>query len=206
MRRFESLPAIRVAILAAQLTAILGSMCGCQGSSSASKNRSTSSRPKIEHVGRLDVQDEDGTTKKIQDYAEGKILVVVVSRGYHGSVCPFCCAQTQSLAKDYSKIEALGGKVLVIFPVEKPSEKVFSSELVDMARIVLKSDSAPMPFPIAYDVQLSAVDQLGIRAQLAKPATYIIDRQGKLRYSYVGSDPADRPNVNTIIKQLQAIQ
>ena len=119
MRRFRSLRATYfpnnspqlIAILA---TVILGSIWGCESSSISSSSQSRLSRPKIEHVGLLEVQDENGTTQRIQDYADGKHLVVIVSRGYHGSVCPFCCAQTQSLASQYSKIEELGGKVLVV--------------------------------------------------------------------------------------------
>ena len=55
------------------------------------------------------------------------------------------------------------------------------------------------------DVELRAVDQLGIRADLSKPATYIVDKQGQVRFAYVGATIADRPSVQSMLEQLAAI-
>jgi peroxiredoxin len=55
------------------------------------------------------------------------------------------------------------------------------------------------------DVELKAVDQLGIRKDLSKPATYVIDKEGKLRYAYVGKTLADRPSVKAILAELDQI-
>jgi peroxiredoxin len=160
----------------------------------------------VESIGDLDVSEEDGTARKIKDYSGDDKLVVVVSRGYFGDVCPFCCAQTQSLASRYSDIENQGARLVVVFPVQQVSDQVHAGQLVEAARIELNDPQAEFPFPIAFDVQLRLVDQLGIRALLAQPATFILDRQGKVSFSYVGRDPADRPNVETIVTQLQAIK
>jgi peroxiredoxin len=59
-----------------------------------------------------------------------------------------------------------------------------------------------VPFPVLLDVQLQAVDQLGIRKDLSKPATYIVDRTGEVRYAYVGNHLADRPSVQAVLQQL----
>ena len=62
-----------------------------------------------------------------------------------------------------------------------------------------------IPYPIFLDINLQTVDELGIRADLAKPSTYIIDRQGKVRFAYVGESIADRPTVDSVLKQLSRI-
>lgn len=60
-------------------------------------------------------------------------------------------------------------------------------------------------FPVVLDVELKAVDRLGIRKDLSKPATYIIDRDGRVRFAYVGANIADRPGVDAIVAQLDQI-
>ena len=54
-------------------------------------------------------------------------------------------------------------------------------------------------------IDLTAVDALGIRADLSKPATYILDKQGEVRFAYVGRDLADRPSVKALLDQLDQI-
>ena len=55
------------------------------------------------------------------------------------------------------------------------------------------------------DVELKAVDHLGIRKDLSKPATYILDKQGQTRFAYVGATLADRPSVQSMLEQLATI-
>jgi len=65
-----------------------------------------------------------------------------------------------------------------------------------------KITNEEIPYPILLDINLSSVDQLGIRSDLAKPSTYIIDREGRVRFAYVGESIADRPTVDSVLKQL----
>ena len=55
------------------------------------------------------------------------------------------------------------------------------------------------------DVQLKVVDQLGIRKDLSKPATYILDKEGQTRFAYVGESLADRPSVKALLEQLDLL-
>ena len=63
-----------------------------------------------------------------------------------------------------------------------------------------------IPYPVLLDINLTGVDQLGIRAELAKPSTYIIDREGRVRFAYVGESIADRPTVDSVLKQLAQLK
>ena len=56
-----------------------------------------------------------------------------------------------------------------------------------------------------HAVELKAVDHLGIRKDLSKPATYILDKQGQTRFAYVGDSLADRPSVKALLEQLDAL-
>ena len=56
------------------------------------------------------------------------------------------------------------------------------------------------------DEELAAVNRLGIAAQLAFPSTFIIDKQGQVRLSYVGADPTDRPSIKALIAKLDGLR
>lgn len=56
--------------------------------------------------------------------------------------------------------------------------------------------------PVALDVSLIAVRQLGIEDNLAKPTSLIIDKAGVVRYAYVGKTIADRPSVKDLLNEL----
>ena len=58
-----------------------------------------------------------------------------------------------------------------------------------------KITNEEIPYPILLDINLSSVDQLGIRSDLAKPSTYIIDREGRVRFAYVGESIATAPQL-----------
>ena len=59
---------------------------------------------------------------------------------------------------------------------------------------------------VLVDRDCSACDRLGIRADLAKPSTYILDTRGKLVYAYVGVTTSDRPSLKAILAQLDQAQ
>ena len=49
-----------------------------------------------------------------------------------------------------------------------------------------------------------AVELLGIRKDLSKPATYILDGEGRVRFAYVGNSLADRPSVKALLETAAA--
>ena len=50
-----------------------------------------------------------------------------------------------------------------------------------------------------------AVNFFDISDALAFPSTYVIDKEGKVRFAYVGSSPSDRPSLKALLKQLDDI-
>ena len=54
--------------------------------------------------------------------------------------------------------------------------------------------------PLALDVSLLLVRALGIEDNLARPTSLLIDKQGLVRYAYVGETIADRPSVNDLLQ------
>jgi peroxiredoxin len=81
-------------------------------------------------------------------------------------------------------------------------EKV--QDFIRAAREVLEQEGpGALPFPVLLDVSLRNVDAFGIRGDLSKPATYVIDRAGTVRYAFVGDQPHERPDVETVLAEVR---
>ena len=63
------------------------------------------------------------------------------------------------------------------------------------------------PFPILSDSDRAAINAYGVLAEnnIAKPSTFIIDKNGVIRWKYVGST-GDRPEPETVLQQLQDLE
>jgi peroxiredoxin len=124
-----------------------------------------------------------------------KPVVVVVMRGFSGQVCIYCASQTAAIANAYQRFTAAGADVVVVYP--GPTEAVPA-----FIQAVQSLRQKPAPMPIGLDVSLLLVRSLGIEANLAKPTSLILDRNGIVRYAYVGANMADRPSVEDLLKAL----
>ncbi|MDE0866478.1 MAG: redoxin domain-containing protein [Rubripirellula sp.] len=145
--------------------------------------------------------DTEGNEVKLDDIMTRDYLVLVITRGWYGGVCFYCASQTSRWARRFDELEPYDAQLAVIFPTESSEDSGKIEELNGR----IKNGQIPnesIPYPILLDINLSSVDQLGIRADLAKPSTYIIDREGRVRFAYVGESIADRPTVDSVLKQL----
>ena len=66
-----------------------------------------------------------------------------------------------------------------------------------------------LPYEIYYDVdsrlprELDLLDDHPESKVLAKPSTIVIDREGRIRYAYVGEHRADRPAAETVLDEVR---
>lgn len=152
--------------------------------------------------------DQDGEETRIGDLAGEKNLVVVVTRGYPGEICPICSTQVARLMDGYEEIKKLNAEVVVVYPVETNDDsKTLDDFVAEVKKKVVAEDSPDrVPFPVLLDAELKGVDKLGIRKDLSKPATYVVDTAGEIRFAYVGKTRSDRPSMLAIIKQLEKLK
>lgn len=153
----------------------------------------------------LEFTQPDGEQVSLQDFVGDKDVVLVVTRGNTGAICPYCSTQTARLIKSYDEFVQRGAQVVVVYPVEAESDSSKLDAFLSASRDKLEDPNRPVPFPVLLDVELQAINQLGIRKNLSKPATYIVDRSGEVRYAYVGGHLADRPSVAALLKQLDQL-
>ncbi len=163
-------------------------------------------------VGSLQFTDINGQPTDLTQFLGKKNVVVVVTRGntsggggagYYRNICLYCATQTSRLITNYESFRERDAEVVVVFPLKQLEDR---GSLADLREAIRREGTAEEPpFPLVLDVELQAVDQLGIRADLSKPATYIVDKQGQVKFAYVGANMIDRPSVQSMLDQLAAI-
>jgi peroxiredoxin len=149
----------------------------------------------------LSFVDSEGQPIDLTQYRGHKKVVLVVLRGMPqspgGVFCPSCLAQTGSLLANQQAFRGRGAEVLVVFP--GPTDRL--GEFLQKARSQTPGEPG-RAFRVLLDRECAACDRLGIRDDLAKPSTYILDTKGNLVYAYVGVTSTDRPSVKAILAQL----
>ncbi len=153
----------------------------------------------------LDFVDADGNKVDLTQYRGKRKVVLVVLRGVarseRGGLCPTCLAQTGSLMANREEFARRGAEVLVVFP--GPSERL--PEFLERAKTMTPGEP-DKGIRVLLDRECTACERLGIRDDLAKPSTYILDIHGKVVYAYVGETSTDRPSVKAMLAQLDAIE
>lgn len=148
----------------------------------------------------------DGKETRVSSLQGDKHLILVVTRGNTEPICPYCSTQVADYIRSYDAIAGKNAQVVVVYPIEKLSDQQRREAFLGKARELLKDPNRPVPFPVLLDVELKAVDKLGIRRNLAKPATYLLDRNGRMQFAYVGNENlADRPSVQAMLQELDKL-
>ncbi|MEU3177257.1 peroxiredoxin-like family protein [Streptomyces albidoflavus] len=142
----------------------------------------------------------------------------VVLTFYRGSWCPYCNIALRSLQQNLDGITARGARLVAVSP-QTPDESLSLTEKHDLAFDVLSdigSDTARQ-YGLAFDLpdDLAAVyDGFGIDLQrvnaghsrtLPLPATYVIDRDGAVRWAFVTTDYTTRAEPADILTALDAL-
>lgn len=142
----------------------------------------------------------------------------VVLSFYRGAWCPYCNIALRSLQQHHEAITARGAHLVAVSP-QIPDESLTLTEKHDLAFDVLSdigSDTAKQ-YGLAFDLpdDLAAVyDKLGFDLQrvndghprtLPLPATYVIDRDGVIRWVFVNADYTTRAEPADILAALDAL-
>ncbi len=142
------------------------------------------------------LSDEVGKMVRLADrLGTGPVLLLF----YRGDWCSYCNAQLAAYAVRHDELESLGAAVLAI-SVDRPA---------DAASLKTKLQ---FPFPVLSDPDHAVIDMYaGLEPQvrqgiaIGKPATYVLDSGGRIQWSYVGEDFADRPLVDEVMDQIRRV-
>ncbi|MET9829162.1 peroxiredoxin-like family protein [Streptomyces sp. NPDC006385] len=146
--------------------------------------------------------------------AEGPVVLTF----YRGAWCPYCNIALRSLQQHHDAVTAHGARLVAVSP-QIPDESLTLTEKHDLAFDVLSdigSDTAKQ-YGLSFDLpdDLAAVyDKLGFDLQrvngghprtLPLPATYVIDRDGVIRWAFVHTDYTTRAEPADILAALDAL-
>ena len=168
----------------------------------APANRETGGR--LPGEGQVALLGPDGEQVKISDYA-GKPVVLVFNRGFAGFICPYCTTYTAQIAARYDDLKAAGAEVLLVYPTADEDQAKIEEFKAAVEELLAEDGSEGMPFPVLLDPGLNCVLRYNIQGDLSKPSTFVLDRDGAIRYVYVGQDVDDRPSVDRILEEVRAL-
>ena len=141
----------------------------------------------------------------------------VVLTFYRGSWCPYCNLQLRALQENLSEIKSLGASLIAITP-EVPDDSLSLDDIRKMDFSVLSDQDAKtaQEYGVAWKVPDMLLEHMRVDRELNLtkinngnadvlpiPATFILDRSGKVVWSFVDVDYRKRSEPSDIIEVLK---
>ena len=145
----------------------------------------------------------DGKPLTLSTELKSGPVVLIVGRGWVGYQCPFCNRQFGDFLKAASDIDAIGARVVWVYPgpadeVRKRAEEFTAGKpFPPNFRFVLDPSYA---FTQSYDLRWDAP------RESAYPSTFVIDRAGIVRYALVSKSHGGRSTAAEVIAELRRIK
>lgn len=145
--------------------------------------------------------------------AKGPVVVAF----YRGSWCPYCNLQLKALQARLPEIHALGAQLVAISP-QVPDGSLSDDEISKMDFLVLSDQNADVAasYGVAWQVPTFLLEHMrvdrglnlesvnnGNSRVLPIPATFVLDKQGKVTWRYVDVDYRTRSEPEDIISALK---
>lgn len=164
----------------------------------------------VEHQGEVEVgetapdfvaRDLDDNEVSLGAFIGGRKALLLF---YRGGWCPFCNQQLAAISSESQRFEDAGATIVAV-----------SGEEVEKGKALLKKLS--LPFILLSDTNFAGIDRYGVRdpkpneklktngvTWLSKPAAFVIDNAGVVRYKYVGKNASDRPKNEDLLKAIRS--
>lgn len=139
---------------------------------------------------------------KLSDECKQGAVVLIVLRGYPGYQCPICSRQVGSLSNRAKALAKEAHRVILVYPGEAETIQRNAEQFLGSRRL-------PEPLVLVRDQGMEMVDEWGLRwnerRETAYPATYVFDRNARLRWKNVSKSHAGRSTVEEILKALREL-
>lgn len=126
-------------------------------------------------------------------------VVLVVLRGWPGYQCPVCTRQVHDFVVHASEFGSGRAQVVMVYP--GPAERLQAH-----AREFLEHKDWPAEFIFLLDPNYAFTNAYGLRWEAPKetayPATFVIERGGRLRFAHISKSHGDRVGAAQAIAQL----
>ena len=130
------------------------------------------------------LQDMDDASHRLSDF-HGKVVML----NFWATWCPPCRREMPSMERLYNKYKDRGLVIVAVNQWEDPDLVFeFTGQL-----------SVAPTFPILFDRESRIAEQYKVKGL---PTTYLLDREGKIRYRAIGGREFDHPAVEALIEDL----
>lgn len=148
-------------------------------------------------------------------WARGPLVLLF----YRGGWCPYCNLELRAWQQQLPELQRLGAQLVAVSP-QTPDNSLSTAEKNELAFPVL-SDSALQAatgFGVAFEMPLELIElysrvgnDLAVlngngRWVLPVPATYVIDRDGRITFAHVEADYRDRAEPRDVLAAVAALQ
>lgn len=127
-------------------------------------------------------------------------VVLIVLRGWPGYQCPLCERQVHEFVASAANFAEAKARVVFVYP--GPAE-----DLQAHAKEFLGNADWPQEFVFLTDPDYTMVNAYGLRWEAPKetayPSTFIISREGKVRFSKVSRSHGGRTKADDVLKVLK---
>lgn len=162
---------------------------------------------------RFDLPDHDGRIVRSSDLVDKGTLVLCFIRGRW---CPFCVGQMEAMNLVLPQIEQAGATLVAVSP--QTVKQAFFMHDQHKLRFPLLSDAdnqVARKFGLTYrvpDAQEAVYRKAFVNLpftngddswELPIPATYIVDREGTIRYASANEDYTQRPEPDDLVRALR---
>jgi peroxiredoxin len=158
------------------------------------------------------LKDVHGKTVRLKDLRKKGPVIVTF---YRGSWCPYCNAQLSAYQQHLKEFRAKGATLVAITP-EKPDLAVISEEKKKLEFPILtdSDNSLAKKFGLVWAVEgelKKIYSQFGIDLEkdqgnsewkLPIPATYVVAKDGKIKYAFLDVDYTHRADPLDLLKSL----
>ncbi|MDZ7750862.1 MAG: TlpA disulfide reductase family protein [Gammaproteobacteria bacterium] len=128
--------------------------------------------------------DMDGEPHSLADY-RGQVVLL----NFWATWCPPCREEMPSMERLYQALEDDGFAVVAVNQFETPDHVfAYTGQL-----------EVDPTFPLLFDSDSSVANSFRV---VGLPSTYVIDKQGRVRYRAIGGREFDHPDVEALIRDL----
>lgn len=156
--------------------------------------------------------DQNGKKISLKDVLKNGEAILIF---YRGQWCPYCNKQLSRLNDSLSYITAKGGTIITITPETADNiKKTVSKTKASFSIIEDKGLTIMKDYKVSFSVDEKTIEKYkgyGIDfakangdngANLPVPATYIVGKDGKIKYVFFNADYSKRASVKDIINNL----
>lgn len=141
----------------------------------------------------------DGETVKLSKLTEEGPVVLVALRGFPGYQCPVCNAQVGQFLAKAKRFASTKSRIVLVYP--GPAEG-----LEEHAEEFVRGKTLPKNVFLALDPDYGFANTYHLRwdakNETVYPSTFIVDKDGKIKFAKVSKTHGDRASADEVLKAL----